>query len=228
MARTRRNAAPPPPVALVYLRVSTLRQATDGIGLDAQDTKARAHAERMGWPVAEVFRDEGVSGKDGLENRPGLVALIERAQHTPGAIVVVYSVSRLARRQRLLYELLDDRNGYGLAVSSATEAFDTSTPTGRAMLGMIAVFAALESDMVSERTRDALAEVRAQGRKLGAPSMVELGAGDAVRLAQELYATGRFTHRTLADEMNRRGVATAKGGKWWPKTVRTALLAEVP
>jgi DNA invertase Pin-like site-specific DNA recombinase len=228
MPRPRRNEAPAAPVALVYVRVSTLRQASDGIGLDAQETKARAHAERMGWPVAEVFRDEGVSGKDGLDNRPGLVALIDRAKRTPGAVVVVYSVSRLARRQRLLYELLDDRNGHGLAVSSATESFDTSTPTGRAMLGMIAVFAALESDMVSERTRDALAEVKAQGRKLGAPSMVELGAGNAVRLAQELYATGRFTHRTLAAELNRRKVPTAKGGTWWPKTVRSALLAEVP
>ena len=229
MSRTRRTpAAPSAPVALIYRRVSTLRQATDGIGLDAQEAKARAHAERMGWPVAEVFSDEGVSGKDGLENRPGLVALIERAQRTPGAIVVVYSVSRLARRQRLLYSLLDDRDGYGLAVSSATEAFDTSTPTGRAMLGMIAVFAALESDMVSERTRDALAEVKAQGRKLGAPSMVDLGAIDSVRTAQELYATGTFTHRSLAEELNRRGVATAKGGKWWPKTVRSALLAELP
>lgn len=221
MAKKRTLAAPT--VALIYTRVSTARQATDGVGLDAQETKARAHAERMGWPVVEVFRDEGVSGKDGLENRPGLVALIERAQRTPGAVVVVYSVSRLARRQRLLYSLLDDRDGYGLAVSSATEAFDTSTPTGRAMLGMIAVFAALEADMVSERTKDALAELKAQGKKLGAPSMVDLGAVESVKTVQELYATRAYTHRSLADELNRRNVPTAKGGRWWPKTVRSAL-----
>lgn len=213
------------PVALVYLRVSTARQATDGVGLDAQEAKCRAHAERMGWPVARVFSDEGISGKDGLENRPGLVALVEAAQKTPGAIVVVYSVSRLARRQRLLWNLLDDREGYGLAVSSATESFDTSTPTGRAMLGMLATFAQLEADMVSERTRDALAELKARGRKLGAPSMADLNP-DAVRLVRELYETGRFTHRTLAEELNRRSVPTVKGsGKWWPKTVRTALLS---
>ena len=229
MVTKRRSASPAaPPVALIYTRVSTARQAQEGIGLDSQEAKCRAHAERMGWPVAHVFRDEGISGKDGLENRPGLVGLIERAQSTPGAIVVVYSVSRLARRQRLLWQLLDERDGYGLAVSSATEAFETSTPTGRAMLGMIAVFAQLEADMVSERTRDALAEVRAQGTKLGAPSMVALGAVVAVRLAQQLYATGEFTHRSLAAELNRRAVPTAKGGKWWPKTVRSALLAELP
>lgn len=88
--------------------------------------------------------------------------------------------------------------------------------------------AALEADMTSERTRDAPAEVKAHGRKLGAPSMVDLGAADSVRLAQELYASGGFTHRTLADELNRRGVPTAKGGQWWPKTVRTALLTALP
>lgn len=223
----KKRPAPSAPVALLYLRVSTARQANEGIGLDAQEARARAHAERMGWPVVDVFRDEGASGKDGVESRPGLRALLEAARTTPGAIVVVYSVSRLARRQRLLWTLLDDRDGHGLSVSSATESFDTSTPTGRAMLGMLATFAALEADMVSERTKDALAEVKAQGKKLGAPSMIDLGAGESVRLAKELYATGSFTHRTLAEELNRRAVPTAKGGKWWPKTVRTALLTEL-
>lgn len=98
-AMARKRTAPADPVAFVYLRVSTARQASEGIGLEAQEAKCRAHAERMGWPVAEVFADEGISGKNGLDARPGLVGLIERAQATPGAIVVVYSVSRLARRQ---------------------------------------------------------------------------------------------------------------------------------
>jgi site-specific DNA recombinase len=181
----------------------------------------------MGWPVLGVHRDEGFSGRDGVEDRPGLQAVIETVKTNAGAVVVVYSVSRLARRQRLLWNLLDDREGFGLPVSSATEAFDTATPTGRAMLGMIATFAQLEADMVSERTKDALAEVKAQGTRLGAPDMLRLGAGESVRTVKEMYATGRFTHRSLADELNARGIPTAKGGRWWPKTVRAALMAEM-
>ena len=51
---------------------------------------------------------------------------------------------------------------------------------------------------------------------------------EQVRLAQELYATGQYTHVTLAEELNRRGTPTATGkGKWWPKTVRSALLTAV-
>jgi len=229
MAR-RQNKLISKPSAVIYLRVSTARQAAEGIGLDAQEAKCRAQAERMGWPVIAVHRDEGLSGRDGVEERPGLQAAIDTVKSNPGAVVVVYSISRLARRQRLLWNLLDQQEGYGLPVSSATEPFDTATPTGRAMLGMIATFAQLEADMVSERTKDALAEIKAQGRKLGAPSMIDLGAVESVRTAQELYATGKFTHRTLAEELNRLKVQTAKRGttKWWPKTVRAALLADIP
>ncbi len=184
--------------------------------------RARGPLARAG---ALVTRRRGEPTSD----RPGLAALIERAKGTPGAVVVCYSVSRLARRQRLLWTLLDDRDGYGLSVSSATESFDTTTPMGRAMLGMIAVFAALEADMVSERTKDGLGAARAKGIKMGAPSMVELGARETVRMVQAMYAAGGFTHRSLADELNRRELPTATGrGKWWPKTVRSALLAVVP
>jgi site-specific DNA recombinase len=210
--------------AYIYIRVSTSRQVRDGVGLETQEAKARAYAERQGWSVAKVFADEGMSGKDGLKDRPGLASLIDAVKADPKAVVIVYSISRLARRQRLLWQLLDDRDGFGLPVVSATEPFDAASPMGRAMLGMIAVFAQLEADMVSERTSDALAELKAQGKKLGAPSMADLGIGDSIRLVQQLYAAGGHTHVSLAEELNRRGVPTAKGGKWWAKTVRTALM----
>jgi DNA invertase Pin-like site-specific DNA recombinase len=220
--------APTKPVAFIYLRVSTARQANEGVGLEAQEAKCRAQAERLGLPVAEVFRDEGISGKDGVEHRAGLAALLERVAKTPRAVVVVYSISRLARRQRLLWQLLDERDGYGLAVSSATEQFETTTPMGRAMLGMIAVFAQLEADMVSERTKDALATIRASGRKLGRKHMIDLGPEAVVTIqrVKDLYATGQYSHRALADKLNADGVPTTTGrGKWWGKTVQTALAA---
>lgn len=217
-----------PPVALVYLRVSTLRQATDGVGLDVQEAKCKVHAERMGWPVAEIFSDEGISGKDGIEDRPGLAALLERVKSTPGAVVVVYSVSRLARRQKLLWGMLDDRDGLGLLVSSATENFDTTTPMGRAMLGMIAVWSQLEADMCSQRTKAALAELKAQGKRLGRPTMGETSA-ETVRIVQEMFATGFYSQTALADELNRLRIPTVTGqGKWWRKTVQAALATKLP
>jgi hypothetical protein len=93
-ARKSAAAKPASASAVVYLRVSTARQAAEGIGLDAQEAKCRAHAERMGWPVLAVHKDEGVSGRDGVEDRAGLQAAIAAVKANPGAVVVVYSVSR--------------------------------------------------------------------------------------------------------------------------------------
>jgi site-specific DNA recombinase len=203
-----------PTVALVYIRVSTARQATDGVSLEAQEARARVHAEKNGWAVAGVFRDEGSSGKDAIAKRQGLRSLLESSASLKAkninAVVVVYSVSRLSRSQKLL----DDRDGAGLSVSSVTEPFDTTTPMGRAMLGMIAVFAALEADMVSERTKDALAELKMQGKKLGQKTVSDL-APETVQLVKELYARGHFSQRTLAEELMRRGVPTPTGKKEW-------------
>jgi site-specific DNA recombinase len=214
-------------VALVYIRVSTARQAADGVSLEAQEARARAHAEKNGWAVAGVFKDEGISGKDAIAKRPGLKSLLESSislkAKNINAVVVVYSVSRLSRSQKLLWNLLDDRDGAGLAVSSVTEPFDTTTPMGRAMLGMIAVFAALEADMVSERTKDALAELKMQGKRLGRRPSAEL-APDTVRLVKDLYATGLYTHVSLTEELMRRGVLTPMGkSKWYKRQIQICL-----
>ena len=214
--------------AVIYLRVSTARQANEGVGLDSQLAQCIKHVERLGLELIGTFRDEGISGRDTVEHRPGLQAAIAATQSSPGTVLVVYSVSRLARRQKLLWDLLDTREGLGLSIASATENFETVTPTGKAMVGMIGVFAQLEADMCSERTRDALAELKAQGVKLGGPTMLDLGAADTIRKIQELYSTGKYTHRSLSDYLNAQAIPTAKGGKWWPKTVRTALNTELP
>ncbi len=210
-----------PTAAIVYLRVSTDKQSTSGIGMEAQFAKCSEHCARLGIPITAVHKDEAVSGKDGLEKRPGLRQVIADVQATPGSVVVVYSLSRLGRSQRLIWTLLDDRGDYALPLSSATEPFETTTPMGRAMLGMLGVWAQLESDLVSERTKDALKAVAARGVKIGAPSMVRKGVD--VKLIRELYATGKYTYRSLVEELNARGVKTARGGKWWLTSVQKAL-----
>jgi DNA invertase Pin-like site-specific DNA recombinase len=223
MVKTKKNETTSTPTAVIYLRVSTDQQARDGIGLDAQFARCEALAAARGLSVAGVFRDEGVSGKAELRLRPGLQAAIAECKKT-GAVLLSYSVSRIARRQRLLWDLLDPEGGHRLAYISATEPFDTSTPMGRAMLGMIGVWSQLEADLVSERTKDALAQAKARGTRLGAPSTSTLVTESAVERIDTLSAAG-FSLRQIADKLNVEGVPTAKGvGQWWPKTVRSVLL----
>lgn len=206
--------------AVIYVRVSTEGQARDGVSLDAQLERCRAMAVARGAKVLGEFRDEGLSGRDGIAQRPGLAAAVEVCRRNK-AVLIVYSISRVARRQRLLWSLLDPESGVGLDVVSATEPFDTTSPMGRAMLGMIAVWSQLEADLVSQRTKDALEHVRKRGVRLGAPPASALVPG-AVAEIRKMRSEG-LTIREIVERLNSGEVPSARGGKWWPKTVRSAL-----
>lgn len=221
--RRRAKTSAKPTCAILYLRVSTAAQAKSGAGMEAQLAKCQEHCARLDVPVFSVHTDEAVSGKDGLDKRPGLQRVIDDVRAKPGAVVVVYSLSRLGRSQRLIWTLLDDRGEYALPLSSATEPFETATPMGRAMLGMLGVWAQLESDLVSERTIDALAAVAARGTKLGSKPMAQRLPAGVIEEIKAAYATGRWSLQGIADQLNEKGVPPARGGKWWPKTIRTAL-----
>lgn len=208
--------------AVIYCRVSTERQAQDGVSLEAQEAKCRALCTARGLLVedADVLRDAGVSGRSEVTSRVGLPQALA-ACRAKNAVLVVYSVSRVARSQRILWNLLDPANEASVALISATEPFDTSTSMGRAMLGMIGVWSQLEADLISERTRDALAHVRAQGKRLGAPPNSSL-APQAVQRVHALRTQG-LTLRKIVTVLNDEGVKGGRGGKWWVKTVRAAL-----
>jgi len=196
--------------AVIYVRVSTDSQARDGVSLDAQTERCRALCAVRGYDVIEVFREEGVSGRSELRNRPQLQGAITRAR-VSDAVLVAYSVSRLARRQRILWNLLDPEGGVRLQFLSATEPFDTTTPMGRAMMGMIGVWSQLEADLVSERTRDALQHVRSTGRRLGPPPTA-LKVPESAERIRALRKKGHSL-RDICDILNNEGVPTARGGK---------------
>ena len=208
--------------AVLYTRVSSEQQARSGLGLEAQLAACRRVAEARGLVVIGEFTDPGVSGRDTIAKRPGLASVLELAKRQPDVAVVVYSLSRLSRRQRLTWELLDDQGEYRLRVISASEPFDTTTPMGRAMLGMLAVWNALEADLAGERTAAALSARRARGLRVGPRPLAE-ESPETARLVRELYASGGYTHRTLAEELNRRGVATKHDKRWHATQVARML-----
>lgn len=224
------------PAAVIYCRVSTRDQGETGAGLEAQEAKCREHAARLGLPVLSVHVDVQ-TGKDSVEDRPGLQGAIAAIQSHPGSVLVAYSVSRVARRQRVLWHVLDDRDGLGIPLSSATESFDTATPMGRAMLGMLAVWSTLEADMTAERTRDALAAVKARGVKLGALAMTERREGsnrvrdaskaDIIRAVKAIKLETKLPLRALAVELAARGITSVNGKAWHPRTLRKALALEL-
>ena len=159
------------------------------------------------------------SGKD--LKRDGIQRLIIDAGFKLFDAVVVYKVDRMSRRQRDLWYLLDDifeSNGIGFV--SVNEPFDTTTAVGKACLGMIGVFAQLERDLISERTKDALQFKKSNGETLGTPAYGFTYTGEpdsgelaVVKYAKELRASGLSLSK-IADRLNDEGIKSKRGGRW--------------
>lgn len=150
----------------IYLRVSTKDQTTEN-----QLRELRQVAERAGWEVVKVFEDAGVSGAKGRDKRPSFDALLKAVTRREIDLVAAWSVDRLGRSMQDLVGFLEDLRGHGADLYLHQQALDTTTPSGRALFGMLAVFAEFERAMIQERVNAGLATARAKGKRLGRPTV---------------------------------------------------------
>lgn len=150
-------------IAALYTRVSTLDQAREGYSLGAQKAALEEWAAAHGY-IPVLYADEGISGKD-ISHRPAIRRLLADVEAGKIAVVAVWALSRLTRSVPDLYAVWQQLDRYGVGLVSYTESFDTGTPTGRAMLGLLGVFAQMEREMTAERVQAATAERAAQGKR---------------------------------------------------------------
>lgn len=134
----------------LYVRVSTQEQANEGYSIGEQIERLKKYCEAMGWDVYKIYTDPGYSGGD--TNRPGLKDMIKDVEAGEVDKVVVYKLDRLSRSQLdTLYLIEKVFLANDTDFVSMSENFDTSTPFGRAMIGILAVFAQLEREQIKER-----------------------------------------------------------------------------
>lgn len=165
----------------IYLRVSTKDQTTEN-----QLRELRQVAERAGWEVVQTFEDAGVSGAKGRDKRPGYDALLKAVARREVELVAAWSVDRLGRSMQDLVAFLEDLRGHGADLYLHQQALDTTTPSGRALFGMMAVFAEFERAMIQERVNAGLARAKAEGKRLGRPTV----GTDIEAKVRELRGTG--------------------------------------
>ena len=148
----------------IYTRVSTSdgQQTTEN-----QLRDLHLAAERMGWNIVAHYSDEGLSGAKGRDQRAGLDAMLKGITRREFDMVAAWSVCRLGRSLQHLISLLGDMNTRGVDLYLHVQSLDTSTPSGRAMFQMLAVFSEYERCMVSERVKTSLARLKASGKVLG-------------------------------------------------------------
>jgi DNA invertase Pin-like site-specific DNA recombinase len=207
------------PAYIAYFRVSTDRQGASGLGLDAQRQ------------VVDQFCGAGTILKEFIEiesgrrntNRPQLAAALAECRKRR-AILVIAKLDRLARNVAFISALME----------AGTEFVACDNPqANKLMLHMLAAFAEHEREMISQRTKAALAQAKARGKVLGNPRLHEarIAAAKATRskpapavleIMRERRSQGD-TLRAIAYRLNTLGLVTPQGKPWYASTVRTQL-----
>lgn len=153
----------------LYTRVSQDTQTTEN-----QRRELIAVAERNGWHIVAEYEDHGISGAKGRDQRPGYDALMKAVARREIDMVASWAVDRLGRSLQNLVTFLTEINAKGVDLYLHQQALDTSTPSGRAMFGMLSVFADFEREMIRSRIMAGLARsTKKAGRPSLPPIMVE-------------------------------------------------------
>jgi DNA invertase Pin-like site-specific DNA recombinase len=219
--------------AVALYRVSTAEQGQSGLGLEAQQASVRAFVAAQGWTLVAEFSDVA-SGKD--DRRPGFQAALVRCRQL-GAVLAAARLDRITRRAHTLSQLLED--GYSIRAADMPGADDL-------MMRVYAAMAQKERELISERTRAALAAAKARGAVLGGdrgyrPSAAPCAAAAAVVRAanadqaahrlwlevERLRGEGVSTMAGLARALTERGVPTPQAGRGWTHTTVARLTARV-
>jgi putative DNA-invertase from lambdoid prophage Rac len=162
----------------LYARVSTHDQQT----LPLQIRTMREYAAKRNWAIVAQTKEVG-SGASQREQRQTLLAAARRREID---VVLVWRLDRWGRSVADLVSTLQELQHLGVGFVSLTEALDLTTPAGRAMAGLLAVFAEFEREILRERVRAGLDHARQHGKRLGRPPSVVHQAAEA----QKLYRQG--------------------------------------
>jgi DNA invertase Pin-like site-specific DNA recombinase len=240
---------PAPAIAVGYVRVSTLGQATEGVSLEAQRARIESWCAGNGRSLLGVFVDAGLSGGR-ADNRPELQKALDatcerprpgkggkgkrKAEDAVPRVLVVYSLSRLARSVRDTIQIAERLDKAGVDLVSLSEKIDTSSAAGRMVFRMLAVLAEFERDLISERTSASMQHMRSQHKRVGGVPYGWKLEADGVSLREVVFEqiiigqiTGwrqeGLTLRAIAARLMEQRVPAKQGRRWHPKPINDIL-----
>ena len=215
----------------LYPRVSGHEQE-DNYSIPDQIDRMKKYCESRDWMVYKIYTDSGYSGSN--MDRPGLQDMIRDVESGKLDMVLVYKLDRLSRSQKETLFLIEDvfqKNN--VAFTSITENFDTSTPFGMAMMGILAVFAQLERSKITERTMNGKDSRAKEGKWHGGKwfpigynykdDLLEIDEYEALQITEiaDLFLKGTPV-RTIERMMTEKGYRH-KHGEWDAKTIKRVL-----
>jgi DNA invertase Pin-like site-specific DNA recombinase len=212
-----------------YLRVSTSQQGRSGLGIEAQRETIERFAAAEGFEIVRVFTEiETGKGADALDRRPQLAAALKEARRQRCSVLVA-KLDRLSRDVHFISGLMAHRVPFMVAELGAdVDPF---------VLHLFAALAEKERKLISTRTKAALAAAKARGTILGGPklakarrvavarikSRADQHAANLAPIIREIRRSGATSLHQVAEALNARGIATARGGQWYAKSVANVL-----
>lgn len=206
-------------VALLYARVSTQLQVSDGVSLDVQERQLRQAAELAGYTEFELVREEGRSGKS-ITGRPALTAALKRLDTGTASALFVTRIDRLARSTKDFLSIIDRANANKWRLVMLDLNLDTASYQGRFVVTIMSALAEMERGIIAERQKDVHKDRRARGIKWGVDMGPKNKTSDEVKdLIRKQKDSGLSFHE-IARRLNSNGMPTQNGGKWYATTVK--------
>jgi len=201
-----------------YCRVSTGGQGESGLGMEAQQARILEECKRRDWEPTFVCEVESAKNM----KRPKLQQILSDIKE--GDVVISAKLDRLSRSVYDFSSLMAESTTQGWEIVLLEPSVDTTTPHGKFTANIFAAVAELERELISQRTKEALAVLKSNGVQLGAP--VQIPDHVAMRIHDERdYG---MTYREIADSLNLDDVPTVKGGAWEASTIQRVLKRERP
>jgi len=222
--------------AIIYLRVSTLTQAQEGIGLEAQEQRCREYCAAHDMKVVAVNVDGGISGKR-MDNRPELLKCLEVACKNKFT-VVTYALSRMSRSVKDIFSITERLQKAGAGFASASEEFGSGAQA-ELMVGILGSLAQFERALIASRTKSALQTLKSQGKRVSgiAPYGYSIKGEDlkpnpkelaVVEVMAKLKAKG-LAYRSVAKTLEAKKLWTRQGKTWTAGAIlRILRRQEVP
>jgi DNA invertase Pin-like site-specific DNA recombinase len=207
------------PLALLYVRVSTNRQAKTGHSIESQPAQLKQAATSDGYRV-EVITEEG-SGRD--SNRPELNKALNRLSKGEAQALYAVDTDRLARSTMHLLQIAQQATKQGWRLSITSANVDTSTPAGEAFLTMVAAFAQFESGMISERVKRQHQARRDRGEVWGVSMGTKSQLPNEVREKIIKLRGEGLSLAKIAEHLTAAAVPTVLGGNWYGATISRVL-----
>lgn len=221
--------------AVLYIRVSTEEQSINGVSLKDQEEKLLSYCKLNGLEAVHILREKGVSASKPLASRIGGQKMLQLVNKGAVKNVIALKLDRLFRNAADALNVTQkwDEDGVSLhLIDMGGQTINTATAMGRFFLSMMASFAELERNLISERTKAAMAYKRSHREPYGPPPygfkqeenklIEDKHEMEIIRRIKKWREEGQ-TLWQIVNRLNKNNFPTKRGGKWAPSTVKYLL-----